>query len=180
MTLSRRLASLALAPLAALLIGSVGPDETWDGKPAARDTAQFQSIMLVGHNMARQAVGAAPLAWDDALAVDATAYAKQLAASSSFDHAEQEEQGENLWMGTKRAFPYHRMIGAWVDEKTHFVNRPIPAVSTTGEFDDVGHYTQLIWRTTTHVGCGIAADGEEEYVVCRYKNAGNVWGEKAI
>jgi hypothetical protein len=177
---SRRLPPLALAPLAALLIGSVGPDETWDGKPAARDAVQFQSVMLAGHNMARQAVGASPLAWDAQLAADATAYAKQLAASSSFDHAEQTEQGENLWMGTKRAFPYHRMIGAWVEEKKFFTNRPIPAVSTTGDFDDVGHYTQLIWRTTTHVGCGIAADREEEYVVCRYKNAGNVWGETAI
>jgi pathogenesis-related protein 1 len=51
-----------------------------------------------------------------------------------------------------------------------------------------GHYTQIVWRSTTHFGCGITncttnspfGPGFPNWtiVVCNYKPAGNVPGEQ--
>jgi hypothetical protein len=52
-------------------------------------------------------------------------------------------------------------------------------VSTSGQWEDVGHYTQVIWRDTTQVGCALVtvASGEDEILVCRYLDGGNVTGQ---
>jgi hypothetical protein len=51
-----------------------------------------------------------------------------------------------------------------------------PAVSRTGNWEDVGHYTQIVWPTTTRVGCAIASTSRTDYLVCRYSPAGNIDG----
>jgi hypothetical protein len=43
---------------------------------------------------------------------------------------------------------------------------------------DVGHYTQLVWRATTQVGCASASSEREDILVCRYAEAGNYRGER--
>jgi hypothetical protein len=40
------------------------------------------------------------------------------------------------------------------------------------------HYTQVVWRTTREVGCGMAFDGERQVWVCEYDPAGNVAGHR--
>ncbi len=37
----------------------------------------------------------------------------------------------------------------------------------------VGHYTQIVWRTTTQVGCAAFKCGSTLLVVCNYNPAGN-------
>ena len=54
----------------------------------------------------------------------------------------------------------------------------IPDNSRTGDLEDVGHYTQLMWRDTDRVGCAVEANGEYDILVCRYAAAGNVIGER--
>ncbi len=54
-------------------------------------------------------------------------------------------QGENLWTGTRGAYRYDEMMGHWLGERRNFVNLPVPESSRTGQFGDVGHYTQIVW-----------------------------------
>ena len=71
------------------------------------------------------------------------------------------------------------MVGHWVTERRDFVNAPTPGFSRTGRWQDVAHYTQIIWRGTSAVGCAVAANARDEYLVCRYAPAGNVVGRGA-
>ncbi len=66
------------------------------------------------------------------------------------------------------------MATAWTDEARLFVNQPTPMFSITGHWQDVGHYSQIVWRSTTALGCAMASSASFDYVVCRYGPAGNV------
>ena len=149
-----------------------------------RGAALLRSAMLAGHSAARAEVGLPPLVWDDALAAAALAYARTLARTRQFRHAVQPRgvaaQGENLFTGTRGAYSYREMVDLWVAEKKDFINRPTPNFSRTGRFGDVGHYTQIVWRSTRAVGCAHASNDRDDYLVCRYSPAGNVWGQTAF
>ncbi|MFD2429036.1 CAP domain-containing protein [Sphingobium scionense] len=43
-------------------------------------------------------------------------------------------------------------------------------------WQDVAHYTQIIWRGTRSVGCALAEGRSFDYLVCRYYPAGNMFG----
>lgn len=164
-----------LLPLAALLLTA--------GAPPARDAALLREAMLAGHNAARAAAGVPPLGWDAALVDSARAYALTLARTGTFRHdpalAASDEQGENLWSGERDHHAYAEMMAGWLAERQLFVNRAFPDVSTSGRWEDVAHYTQIMWRTTRRVGCATAADVSREYLVCRYATPGNWEGETA-
>jgi len=168
---ARRAAALALL-LAAVtaLTGATGR------------TTRLEERLLAAHNRERSALGLPALEWDPALAADAAPWAAHLARLGALEHAadgdEDDPQGENLWAGTRGAYSPEQMVGLWIEEKKDYRPGPIPAVSRTGDFEDVGHYTQLVWRDTRRVGCALAAGREDEVLVCRYRTAGNVEGER--
>jgi uncharacterized protein YkwD len=146
-------------------------------------TETLQQRWLKAHNVERARMGVVPLRWDDRLARHAQRWADHLAATQSFDHAPNDatdDQGENLWMGTKRAYSAEEMVAAWVNEKRWFKSNTFPNVSQTGNWKDVGHYVQLVWYNTTRVGCAVAEGGGDEYLVCRYDPPGNWEGEHPL
>ena len=51
-----------------------------------------------------------------------------------------------------------------------------PTVSRSGNWETVGHYTQMVWPTTTRVGCAVASNASNDFLVCRYSPAGNIDG----
>lgn len=168
---ARLAAAAGLALASPLIVGGAGRLTSLDAR------------LLAAHNREREAAGVAPLAWDAELARDAAAWGEQLAAAGAFEHEGTDEEdpdpeGENLWAGTKGAYTPEAMVGLWAEEKKHFRLGPIPNASLTGAFEDVGHYTQLVWRDTDRVGCALATGAEEEVLVCRYRTAGNVEGER--
>ncbi len=154
--------------------------ERWDGRKVARGDALMRTTILDAHNKARKAYGSLPLYWDAALASAASAYASKLARENRFAHDPQKgvrvRQGENLWMGTRGAFSYAVMAASWIDERKDFKPGRFPDVSRTGDWSVVGHYTQVVWPGTTSVGCAIASNATDDYLVCRYAPAGNVVG----
>jgi Cysteine-rich secretory protein family len=151
------------------------------GQAALAQQSDFAARVLARHNGERASVGMNPLIWDTKLAADAAKWARYLAATGTFDHAPDDPkaapQGENLWMGTARAYSFEDMVDGWIDEKQFYRPGLFPRVSTTPNWTDVGHYTQLIWHNTTHVGCALATGRGNDVLVCRYTPAGNWDGE---
>ncbi len=129
--------------------------------PEPRGERRLQAAMMRAHNDARAKVGAPKLVWNAELAKDAAIYARSMARTGKFAHDPQHgrnpRQGENLWVGTRDAYTYGEMIGAWVDEDRYFKRGLFPDNSTTGTWGDVGHYTQIIWPTSERVGCAVAS-----------------------
>lgn len=173
----------AAVPLAACSMVPEGRES--GGWVPVEDVEQgnLRAAMLAAHNDARRAVGSPPLAWDAGLAGAARAYAEELASTGRFEHSAPSSrpgQGENLWVGTRGAYTYAEMAGGWVDERRHFRRGAFPENSATGEWSDVGHYTQIVWRTTNRVGCAVASNARDDYLVCRYTPQGNIVGRDPL
>jgi hypothetical protein len=133
------------------------------------------------HNAARDDAKLPHLAWSADLAKAADPWARKLARDGKLKHSEwkdREGTGENLWIGTAGYFGPEDMIGGFVSEKKDFRPGTFPEVSKTGNWLDVGHYTQIIWPSTTQVGCAIARAKGNDVLVCRYAPAGNYFGDK--
>lgn len=156
--------------------------------PAAGGTAGdtfLATRILVDHNRERALVGVPPLSWSEPLARDAAAWAQHLAGIGHLVHSpddpgDPDPEGENLWAGTSGAYDADAMVDLWAAEKRNYRRAAIPDASRTGDFEDVGHYTQMVWRTTRHVGCAMARGDRDDFLVCRYAEGGNVIGEQAF
>ncbi|AWW74748.1 SCP-like extracellular [Erythrobacter sp. KY5] len=145
--------------------------------PAGADEGSW----LDAHNAARAEFGVAPLSWSRKLEREARAWAEVLADEERIRHAPPAARGgtgENLWMGTAGYFTAHQMIVHLASEKQHFRSGTFPQVSRTGNWADVGHYTQMVWASTREVGCASARSARFDVLVCRYWPAGNVIGER--
>jgi hypothetical protein len=145
----------------------------------------FDERLLAAHNRERDAMGAAPLKWDPVLARSARDWAEYLARSGKFEHSKDDPwyadpEGENLWAGTVGYFQPESMVGLWTAEKRDFKPGVFPNNSRDGQVENVSHYTQLIWSRTGSVGCALAPGKEEDVLVCRYSEAGNVLGQRPI
>ena len=115
--------------------------------------------------------------WSEQLAAEAYAHAFQMAQTGIYGHDQtpgrRKKSGENLWRGQRGLFSYEVMIGLMVDEVQHFRPGVFPDVSRTGQWNDVAHFTQIVWPNTTEVGCAVAASATTDYLVCRYAPTGN-------
>ena len=143
----------------------------------------LEQRLLAGHNRERAALGIAPLAWNELLAHDAEAYAQHLVRVGYLVHSEDapgetDPQGENLWAGTRGYYGPESMIGLWVAEKRDYKPGIFPNNSISGDLEKVGHYTQVMWRSSHAVGCAVAHGHRDDFLVCRYSEGGNVIGER--
>ncbi len=136
--------------------------------------------LLAAQNSERAAAGVPPLAWDPVLAQHALSYGPALSAIGQLQHSPKQTrpgERENLWMGTAGAYSPEQMVSTWSSEKRFFRPGVFPAVSTTGNWLDVAHYTTMIWPMTTRVGCGIYRKDGFDFLICRYSPPGNIDGK---
>ena len=171
--------ALAVAVLAASACAPVSAPsfERYSAEPDGDPRA----VWLAAHNRERSAFGSAPLVWDETLAAQARGYAAVLAGLGRLQHSPKSQrpgQGENLWLGSRRAYVPEAMIASWAGERRFFRRGAFPAVSRTGNWRDVGHYTQIVWPATTRVGCGLASSTRWDVLVCRYSPPGNRDGQR--
>lgn len=127
------------------------------------------------HNETRQRFGSQPLVWDPQLAAAAQLYASHLSRTGRLVHSPREGRGnsrENLAMGLP-GWTGRQMVGLWLNERRFFRAGTFPAVTTTNRWNDVAHYTQMVWPTTVTLGCGMADGSGYRWLVCRYAPGGN-------
>jgi pathogenesis-related protein 1 len=112
-----------------------------------------------------------PVAWSDEIAGTAQAWAEHLRDTRKCGllHSDTRD-GESLAAG--RDMDAERAVRMWAGEIGKYEYSPIY------EFEPrSGHYSQIVWRKTTHIGCGRANCGRDSVVVCRYSPAGNRIGK---
>jgi pathogenesis-related protein 1 len=139
------------------------------------------------HNAARAEVGVSPLEWSDDLAITAQDWATRIASTGKIEHRPGSEYGENMGWGTGNYTPASA-ANAWLAEKSNYSpdatvkpagKKKKKAAATADADARTGHYTQMVWGTSTMVGVGIAMtkDGRT-VVVANYNPRGNIEGER--
>lgn len=148
---------------------------------AAPFTKAQELELLSAHNKYRAALGEPSLRWSDDLAASALVWAEHLANDvHALKHSGALAKGENIAMWTAGRASLTQLVDLWGAEKHYFIEASFPYVSTTGNWRTVAHYTQMVWRGTTEVGCGLATGGGNDYLVCQYSPQGNFMGERVF
>lgn len=119
---------------------------------------------LDAHNIARAQWGAAPLLWSRTLAN----YAQTVSNTCQFAHSSG-QYGENLAIGG--GLTCKRSVDLWMAEAKDW-----PPGGTPGFSSATGHFSAILWKSTTQVGCAIKSCGARNFVTCSYNPPGNVIG----
>jgi pathogenesis-related protein 1 len=137
--------------------------------------------MTAAHNAARAAVvpSATPplpaMAWSSTVAASAQAWANNCVFADTGP-----PYGSNAFAGTGKYTPA-QVVASWVSEDADYDY----AANTCSA--DCGHYTQVVWRDSVGLGCGMATctknspfggSGAWQLWICNYNPPGNYVGEK--
>jgi len=148
-----------------------------DGSSPSEEESSLSSdkeSVVNRHNEIRQELyTGADVSWSDTVASTAQAYADVLASKGVMEHDMDTPYGENLAIATYN-LSYTDATNEWYKEKADYTYGDEFSTAT-------GHYTQIIWKDTTEIGCGsaIIQTGSFEngvVVVCRYNPTGNYIG----
>jgi hypothetical protein len=131
--------------------------------------------ILTAHNAYRAPLGLTSLHWSISLAAKAQHWAEHLVQIGRMEHS---GPGQNLAMATAGTQSLTALVDLWGNEQRYFVDGNFPDISTTADWKDAGHYSQLVWRSTREVGCGFASSDEQDFLVCDYSPVGNVVGQR--
>ncbi len=150
------------------------------------DTTAF----VTSHNKWRAKVGVAEkLSYSPELEISAQAWADNLKKTNrcNMRHSKGEGRyGENLYWASALAWSDGRkelqkispenVVDSWGSEKVDYDY----ASNSCKPGKICGHYTQVVWRTTTAIGCAMAVceDTNQQVWVCQYQPAGNWVGNK--
>ena len=121
---------------------------------------------LAAHNALRAKHGVPALKWSSSLAKSAQA----VSDSCAFEHSST-SNGENLAQGTTGSYSVASFVNDWYSEISAYD-------FTSGTGDGTGHFTQVVWKATKQVGCGLTHCGDgNDLLACQYSPAGNIDGQ---
>lgn len=140
----------------------------------------YADPILEQHNLHRKNHSADPLTWDDNLAD----IALQIASSCNYAHntkAGGGGYGQNIGAGA----PDHQIDAMITNQMYNDEMMLYPAYGMEPDmtnFEKWGHFSQIVWKTTTKVGCytqycpnglsGVASNVSPYFTVCNYRPAG--------
>ena len=135
----------------------------------------FRATALKLHNELRAKHGSPALMVDSKIEAVAAAWSERLAKMNDLKHSGNAAYGENLGYYRQSsgvidaAALAAKTVRGWYSEiKDYDFDKP-------GFSSRTGHFTQVVWKASTRIGCGAAqaADGGV-YVVCNYQPPGNM------
>ena len=117
------------------------------------------------------------MAWSTTVATTAQAWADRC----KFEHNTGSGYGEDLYASTADTASAEG-VDNWTSESANYTY----ATNTCAPSKVCGHYTQVVWRTSTSLGCGKATcttnslfgNGTWFFWVCDYSPPGNYVGQK--
>jgi uncharacterized protein YkwD len=153
---------------------------------------EFADTILTLINQERALVGVPPLTWNNTLAADAQTYADYLETTGKTEHPSAEWvaahpmalEGENLYFGEGGDQSPKNLaqmaFDGWFAEKADYQGQQTGSEGGV----TIGHYTQMVWKSTTQIGCA-AVTGKDnpannlpyDRVSCRFTPPGNVVGQ---
>ncbi|RLN00077.1 pathogenesis-related protein PRB1-3-like [Panicum miliaceum] len=129
--------------------------------------------ILKEHNLFRAKEHVPPLAWNETLAKFSQQYAETLKGPCKPVHSTS-PYGENLMFGTG-GITWKTTVDEWSDKKKSYhygSNNCEPGKMC-------GHYTAVVWKSTTTVGCGrVKCNNGDTMIMCSYWPPGNYDGVK--
>ncbi|RKP29215.1 PR-1-like protein [Metschnikowia bicuspidata] len=124
----------------------------------------FALDMLKSHNSKRAEHGATPLSWSYDLEGFAQGCANKYRCGSELDHSNG-PYGENLALGADSA---EDAVNKWNKEATQYDH---------SSYSKLDHFTQVIWKSTTELGCAFKVCPNGKYIICSYYPPGNIIGQ---
>ncbi|KAG7858787.1 hypothetical protein KL939_002909 [Ogataea angusta] len=135
--------------------------------------SSFAQTYLDRHNYFRALHEDTPnLAWNDDVAEVAQSYADAYTCNGELVHSGNSLDGQSL--GENLAYGYNfataGAVDAWYDEISQY------NYSNPGYSEATGHFTQLVWKSSTDIGCAYKYCGSYlgYYIVCNYLPIGNL------
>lgn len=131
------------------------------------------------HNAARADVGLGEVTWDATVAAFAQDYADQRRGDCQLIHTpDGRPYGENLYGGGGGGTEWTATdaVNSWVSEKQYYDHDSNTCSAPEGE--SCGHYTQVVWRDSTAIGCArvVCDSGDGVFIICSYNPPGNFPG----
>jgi uncharacterized protein YkwD len=162
------------------------------GGTTASDASADESAWLDPMNAARAAVGDPPLTWNPIAAEVALTYANMCNYVHNPDRDSDYAMlgggngglGENIAAGAPTLTIASANMG-WIQGEEPDYNYATNTCNTMGGTVECGHYTQIVWKTTTSVGCALVTCNTNTpfgtkygtkwgYAVCDYSPPGNI------
>lgn len=100
-------------------------------------------------------------------------YAQEWANRGIFEHRSNNKFGENIYVSSNGDVTLTNVVEKWVTERDFWNNNT--GVCKDGKI--CSHYTQIIWRATKQIGCGINRNVSGKWkvlLVCNYDPPGDV------
>ena len=159
--------------------------------PAISSESGHMSGITEAHNSIRLRLGIEELKWSDELAQYAREWADFLANENQcvLRHRPQtgeygQQYGENVYWASSIQFSNGeneiqqidagKVVNSWAAESIDYDHKK----NTCRDGKTCGHYTQVIWSTTTELGCGMSLCKDKSQVwVCNYYPPGNINGQ---
>ncbi|ODQ79720.1 hypothetical protein BABINDRAFT_28095, partial [Babjeviella inositovora NRRL Y-12698] len=131
----------------------------------------FETTILAAINAKRALHGVPPLVWNSTMATYANNYGNSAYHCNGVLVHSGGPYGENLAAGYSTV----GAVEAWYDEIANY-NFADPGFSS-----NTGHFTQLVWKSSTQLGCAYidCTTIWGEYVICEFAPPGNINGEYA-